>query len=92
MHVEIPSEIGLDGLVQNIDHISTTHGDVMLKTILEDVFHQLLQVVNLRHCDTDVHAIGIVGNLPLSQIGIDGTLGVVCRDTEEGEGTFADFA
>ena len=91
MYVEIPSEIGLDGLIQDIDHISTTHGDVMFETILADVFHQFLQVVNLRHGNTAIHTLGVVGNLTLAQIGLDGALGVVCRDAEEGEGTFADL-
>ena len=87
MHVEVPAEIGLDGFVQDVNHIGAAHSHVVLETILADILHQLLQVIDLRHGDAAVHAIGIVGNLTLAQVSLDTALRVVCRDAEEGEGT-----
>ena len=63
----------------------------MLKTVLADVFHQLLQVVDLRHSDAAVHTVGIVGDLTLAEIGLDTPLGIIGRDAEEGKGTFRHF-
>ena len=66
MYVKLPAEISLDGLVQNVNHIGTTHGHMMLEAVLADVLHQPLQVVNLRHGDSAIHAVGVVGNLTLA--------------------------
>ena len=87
MHVELPAEVGFDGLLQDVDHLGTAHGHVVLKAVLADVFHQLLQVVYLRHGDTAVHAVGVVGDLALAEIGLDDALRIVGGDAEEGEGT-----
>ena len=91
MHVQVPTQIGVDGLVEDVHHISAAHGHMVLEAILADVLHELLQVVNLCHCYTAIHAIGVVGELTLAQIGLDSALRIVCRDAEEGEGTFRDF-
>ena len=88
MNVEVPAEISLDGLVQNVDDIGATHSHMMLETVLADVLHQLLQVVNLRDCDTAIHSVRIVGELTLAQIGLDGALWIVGRDAEEGKWAF----
>lgn len=91
MNVEVPTEIGLYGLVENVDNIGTTHGNMVLEAVLTDVLHQLLQVVDLGHSDATVHAIGVVGDFSLTEIGLDAAFGIVGRNTEEGEGAFADL-
>ena len=91
MGVEIPAEVGLDGLVEDVDDIGAAHGDMVLEAVLADVLHQPLQVVDLGHGDAAVHAVRIVGNLALAQVGLDATLGVVGGDAEEGERTTGDL-
>ena len=91
MNVEVPAEVGLDGLLYDINDIGSTHGYMVLEAILADILHQLLQVVHLCDGDTPVHAVGVVGELALAQISLNATFGVVGGDAEEGEGAFADF-
>ena len=58
---------------------------MVLETILTDIFHQLLQVINLGNSDTAVHAVWLVGNLSFAEIGLDAATRVVGGDAEEGE-------
>ena len=91
MDVEVPTEVGLDGLIEDVDDIGAAHGHMVLEAVLADVLHQLLQVVDLRHSDAAVHAVGIVGDLSLAEIGLDTALGIVGGDAEEGEGALTHF-
>ena len=91
MYIKVPSEVGLDGLVKDVDNIRAAHGDMVLETVLADVLHQLLQVVDLRHSDATVHAIGIVGDLTLTEVGLDAALGIVGGDAEEAERSLRDL-
>ena len=88
MDIEIPAQIGVDGLIEDIHHIGAAHGHMVLESVLADIFHQLLQVIHLRDSDTSVHAVGVVGNLSLAEIGLDFALGIVGRDAEERERAF----
>ena len=88
MHIQVPSQIGLDSLVKDIHHVGATHSHMMLETVLADILHQFLQVVDFRNGDTAVHSVGIVGDLTLAEIGLDDALRVVGRDAEEGKWTF----
>lgn len=83
--VDVPSEIGLDGLLQNINNICATHGNVVFETVFADVFHQFLQVIYLCYSDATVHSVGIVGQFALAQIGFDAALGIVGGKSEKGE-------
>ena len=83
--VDVPSEIGLDGLLQNINNIGATHGNVVFETVFADVFHQFLQVIYLCYSDATVHSVGIVGQFALAQIGFDAALGIVGGKSEKGE-------
>lgn len=89
--VEVPAEVGLDGFVQDVNDIGAAHSHMVLEAILADILHQLLQVVHLCDGNTSVHAVWVVGQLSLTQIGLDTALRVVGRDAEEGERTFADL-
>ena len=51
MYIQVPSEIGLDGLVKDVDDIGAAHGNVVFEAVLADILHQLLQVVDLRDSD-----------------------------------------
>ena len=64
---------------------------MVLEAVLANVFHQLLQVIDLGDCDTSIHAVGVVSDFALTKISLDDALGVVGRDAEESEGTFADL-
>ena len=66
MYIKVPAEIGFNGLADNIYHIGTTHGDMVLEAVLADILHQFLQVIDLCHGDTAVHAIWVVGDVPLA--------------------------
>jgi hypothetical protein len=46
VNVEVPAEISLDGLVQNVDDIGATHSHMMLETVLADVLQQILKSLN----------------------------------------------
>ena len=83
--VDVPSEIGLDGLLQNINNIGATHGNVVFETVFTDVFHQFLQVIHLCYSDATVHSVGIVGQFALAQIGLDASFGIVGGKSEKGE-------
>ena len=88
MYIKVPAEVGVDGLVKDVDDIGAAHGNVVFEAVLADILHQLLQVVDLRDSDTAVHAVGVVGDFALAEIGLDATLGVVGRDAEEGKWAF----
>ena len=88
MYIKVPAEVGVDGLVKDVDDIGAAHGNVVFEAVLADILHQLLQVVDLRDSNTAVHAVGVVGDFTLTQISLDAAFGVVCRDAEEGERTF----
>ena len=91
MRIQLPSEVGLDGFLHDVDDVGAAHGNMVLKAVLADILHQLLQIVDLRHSDTAIHAVGIVGNGAFAQICLDIALGVVGRDAEERERAFADL-
>ena len=85
MYIQIPAQIAVDSLLQDVDHVGAHHGYVVFETILADILHQFLEVVHLRHGDTSVHAIRVVGQLALAQIALDASQRVVSRNAEEGE-------
>ena len=89
MYVKVPAEVGVDGLVKDVDHVGAAHSNVVFEAILADVLHQALQVVDLRDSDTPVHAVGIVGDFALAKVSLDAATWVVGGDAEEGEGTLA---
>jgi hypothetical protein len=35
--VEVPAEVGLDGLIEDVDDIGTAHGHMVLEAVLADV-------------------------------------------------------
>ena len=72
MYIQIPAQIAVDSLLQDVDHVGAHHGYVVFETILADILHQFLEVVHLRHGDTSVHAIRVVGQLALAQIALEG--------------------
>ena len=88
VNITVPAEICIDGLVEDIHHISAAHGDMMLESVLADEFHQLLQVVNLRNGDATIHTVRIVRDLSLAQISLDAALRVVGREAEERKRSF----
>ena len=91
MYVELPTKVSLYGLIKDIDNIGAAHGNMVLKAVLTDVLHQLLQIVDLGNGYTAVHTVWVVGNLALAEIGLDNALRIVGRYAEEGEGAFADL-
>ena len=92
MHIEIPSEVCLDSLREDVNDIGTYHGDMVLESILADELHESLQVRHTCHGDTSIHAVGVVGHLALSEISLDASEGVVGRDTEVCELSLSTFS
>ena len=64
---------------------------MVLETILADVLHQFLQIVNLRHSNTAIHAVWVIGDFALAQVRLDTAFGIVRRDAEEGKRAFANL-
>ena len=92
MHINIPSQISLDGFLKHVDHIGAAHGHMMFKAVFADIFHQLLQIVNFGHGDATIHAIRVVSNLALTEISLDAALGVIGGNAEESEVARGDFS
>ena len=91
MDIKIPTQIGINGFLQDSSQIATTESHMMLEAVLADILHQLLEFGHFRYYDTAVHSVWIVGHLALTEIGLDATLRVVGGDAEIGERAFADL-
>lgn len=88
MNIEFPSEIRLDGFLQDVFYVAAHEGNVMLEPVLADELHELLQVGYLCDGDAAVHAVGVVGDAALAHIALDAAARVVGGDAEEGEVAF----
>ena len=91
VNVELPSEVGLDGLADYVNDIGAAHGDMVFETVLADILHQLLQVIHLRHGNATIHAVWVIGDRSLTEIRLDASLRIIGGDAEEGEVTGSDL-
>ena len=78
MYVQVPSEVIVNSLAEDVNNVGANHRDVVLKAVLADKLHQLLQVVNLRNGDATVHSVRVVGELALAEIALYAAEVVVC--------------
>ena len=91
MYIKVPTQISLYRLIKDVHHIGAAHRHMMLETVLTDILHQFLQVINLSDSDTSVHSVWIIGNLTLAEVCLDTALRVIGGDAEEGERTARHF-
>lgn len=78
VYIEIPSEIVLYRIFQDVCNIAAYECDMVLETMTADVLHEALQMVYLGNGDTSVHAIGVVGNLTLTHVSTNLSFCIVC--------------
>ena len=92
MTIVVPTEVVFYSLIYDVSNMTAYESHVVLETVLADVLHELLEIVNLCNCDTSVHCVWIVCDLSFSEVRLDAALRIVGRDTEECEVTFCNLS